>query len=293
MRTNIQNSKNNSIIYISWMTIYFFFLFCLLPFMYSIGYDINTSNISVWLSGAAYCNKEGYSSMELAGPANDFQYYETLYDKSTDLQGYTGVIHETKQLYVVFRGSASITNWLDDAEVLQVPYNTFPECNCKVHTGFYKSAKNIYPQVESSIRDMLDIFPKYMITVTGHSYGAAVANLVAMELVSNNYMASVYNYGQPRIGNSAYADFVNTKLSNNWRFTHHKDMVPHVPPTTGLHYYHSCREVYEDEKHNLHICSNTDCEDPNCADQFALYQTDTTDHHTYLGHAMECDTSTV
>lgn len=271
----------------------FLFLFLLLQLVSSMGYNTNTAEIGVWLSGAAYCNKEGYPGMKLSGPASGFQYYETLYDKPTDLQGYTGIDHNTKQIYVVFRGSSSFSNWLDDAEVIQVPYNTFPECNCKVHSGFYKSAKNIYSQVQSSIEDMTDMYPSYKITVTGHSYGAAVAQLVAMELVAHKREACVYNYGQPRVGNPAYAKFVNTKLADIWRFTHHKDMVPHVPPITELNYYHSCQEIYEDENHNLHVCSSTNGEDPKCADQFALYQTNTADHHVYLNHALDCDTSTV
>jgi hypothetical protein len=271
----------------------FLFLFALVQFIHSMGYNINTAEIGVWLSGAAYCNKEGYPEMKLTGPASGFQYYETLYDKPTDLQGYTGVIHKTQQIYVVFRGSASLSNWLDDAEVVQIPYETFPDCKCKVHSGFYKSAINIYPQVHASLNDIQQVFPSYSIIVTGHSYGAAVAQLVAMELLANKLTSSVYNYGQPRVGNPAYAKFVNEKLLNIWRFTHYKDMVPHVPPITVLNYYHSCREVYEDETHSLHTCSDIDGEDPNCADQFALYQTDTTDHHVYLNHALECGSSTV
>jgi len=264
-----------------------------MPLMYGLGYNLNTANEGVWLSGAAYCNKEGYPNMKLIGYATGFKYYETLYDKSTDLQGYTAVNSNSKQIAIVFRGTSSISNWLDDAEVIQVPYETFPECKCKVHTGFYKSAKNIYSQVYSSVRDILDVYPSYSVLVTGHSYGAAVAQLVAMELLSSKIASSVYNYGQPRIGNPAYAKFVNAKKLDLWRFTHHKDMVPHVPPITELNYYHSCREVYEDQNHALQMCSATEGEDPKCADQFALYQTDTADHHIYLNHALDCHASTV
>jgi len=259
--------------------------------MYGSCYDLNTANTGVWLSGAAYCKKEEYPTMELSGPANGFQYYETIYDKSTDLLGYTGINSNTQDIFIVFRGSSSMKNWLDDAKVIQVPYTTFPECNCKVHTGFYKSVQNVYQQVHSSVNDILDVYPNYNIIVTGHSYGAAVAQLVAMELLADDIVSTVYNYGQPRIGNKEYAEFVNNVPIDMWRFTHYKDMIPHVPPITGLHYYHSCREVYEDENNNLRICSDTDGEDETCADQFALYQTDTTDHHTYLEHDLDCSKS--
>jgi hypothetical protein len=276
------------------MNLYFFL--SILPVLsgaMQLTYNYMTAETGVWLSGAAYCEKKTYDTMQLAGPAEKFQYYETLYDKPTDLQGYVGVIQPTKQIYVVFRGSASTRNWLDDAEVMLTPYNSFPECNCKVHSGFYKSSNNIYPSVHEYVNDMLDLFPSYNIIVTGHSYGAAVAQLISMELLSNGIANSLYNYGQPRVGNIEYAKFVNVYLKSLWRFTHHKDMVPHVPPITGLGYYHSCVEIYENEDHDLRMCSDIDGEDPTCADQFALYQTDTTDHHIYLNHALDCNESTV
>jgi hypothetical protein len=273
-----------------------YFLISILPVLsgaMQLTYNYMTAETGVWLSGAAYCEKNTYDTMQLAGPAEDFQYYETLYDKPTDLQGYVGVIQPTNQIYVVFRGSTSTRNWLDNAEIMLTSYTTFPECNCKVHSGFYKSSNNIYPSVHEYVNDMLDLFPSYNIIVTGHSYGAAVAQLISMELLSNGIANSLYNYGQPRVGNIEYAKFVNIYLKSLWRFTHHKDMVPHVPPMTGLGYYHSCVEIYENEYHDLHMCSDIDGEDPTCAAQFALYQTDTTDHHIYLNHALDCNESTI
>ena len=127
-------------------------LFFLYTFLFSIGcaasslrgssavYDTNQSNICVWLSGAAYCDKDNYESMKLAGPASGFELTNVLYDKHTDLQGYVGYLAKTNSIYVIFRGTSSMTNWLDDAEIIQTSYTTFPECDCKVHSGFYKSA---------------------------------------------------------------------------------------------------------------------------------------------------------
>ena len=55
-------------------------------------------------------------------------------------------------------------------------------------------------------------------------------------------------------------------------------MVPHVPPITCIGYLHSCREVFEDENGILHLCSESNCEDPKCADQFSITETNTDDH---------------
>ena len=38
------------------------------------------------------------------------------------------------------------------------------------------------------------------------------------------------SFGQPRIGNSVFAEYFNMLLPNTYRITHAHDMVPHLPP---------------------------------------------------------------
>ena len=255
-------------------------------------YDSTQLSTCVWLSGGAYCGKEKYTSMKLSGPASGFIYKNTLYDIKTDLQGYIGILPSTKSIYVVLRGSSSIINWLDDFEVKLIPYTTFPECNCNVHYGFYNSALGVKDSMISSVQSLIKSYPTYSVIVTGHSYGASCAQLLAMELVKHNIPVQIYDYGQPRVGDKTYASFSNTKILNYWRTTHNKDTVPHVPPIEGLGYYHSFREIFEDASGKLTICSSSNSEDPKCADQFSLAQTNTDDHSYYLQHRVDCSSST-
>jgi hypothetical protein len=254
--------------------------------------DLGQLNTCVWLSGAAYCGKEKYKTMILSGPASGFVYKDTLYDVKTDLQGYIGTLSTTKSIYVVLRGSSSVMNWLDDFEVRQVSYTTYPECNCKVHNGFYRSALGVANKTVDTVKALKKLYPTYLVVVTGHSYGASCAELIAMELERNGVQTKIYDYGQPRVGDSNYAAFVNTKIAEYWRATHNKDTVPHVPPE-ALGYLHSCREVFEDSDGKLAQCSASNCEDPKCADQYSLVQTNTDDHSYYLGHYLSCEDSTV
>ena len=60
-----------------------------------------------------------------------------------------------------------------------------------------------------------------------------------------------------------------------------------------MDYLHSCREVFEDANGYLNLCSETNCEDPKCADQFALKETNGDDHSIYLKHPVSCDASTI
>jgi hypothetical protein len=270
----------------------FYFLFFIL-LSKVICYDTTQLNTGVWLSGAAYCGKEKYKTMILGGPASGFTYKETLYDVRTDLQGYIGILPTTKSIYVVLRGSSSIMNWLDDFEVKLVPYNTFPECNCKVHNGFYKSALGVVDKMITTVKLLKTQYPFYSVIVTGHSYGASCGQLLAMELIKNDINVKVYDYGQPRVGDEKYASFVNSKIPEYYRMTHNKDIVPHVPPIEVFGYQHSCREIFEDSIGKLTVCSSTNCEDPKCADQFSLTQTNSDDHSYYLGHRVDCEESTV
>lgn len=258
----------------------------------AIPYSEDLLNTGVWLSGAAYCGKDAYPTMKLSGPAEGFVYTSTLYDPRTDLQGYIGY-HSTKKIIgVVIRGSSSVMNWLDDFEVKQVPYDTWVECGCKVHNGFYKSALGVTNKTIETVGILKKRFPGFQILVTGHSYGASCSELIGMELVKAGYPVQMYNYGEPRVGDGLYAGFVNKKIPQLFRTTHSQDMVPHVPPTEGLNYAHSCREIFEDVTGKINLCDQTNCEDPKCSAQYKLYQTNTVDHLTYLSHPVSCESST-
>lgn len=253
-------------------------------------YDHNQANINVWLSGASYCSKDAYSTMKLGGPAKGFQVSNTIYDKKTDVNGYIGVLHTQKTVYVVIRGTNSVKNWVDDLEVFKTKYITYPECECEVHKGFYKSVQAVSNFTVSAVLKLLHAYPGYDVIFTGHSYGAAIGQLLGMELRVYNIASHVYNYGQPRSGDTRFANFFNALMPYYWRHTHDADIVPHVPPE-NMGYTHSCGEVFENREGALTFCSETVCEDPKCTDQYSLIHTSASDHEVYLGHPLDCDKS--
>ena len=270
-----------------------YLLFVVIAFFSTAAYNLTQTNIGVWLSGAAYCGKEKYNQMQIAGPASGFIVNDTLYDPDTDVEGFTGILESSETIYVVLRGSSSVLNWVDDFELRMTSYTSFVDCvDCNVHKGFYKSALAIREKTIDSVARLVQDYPRFNVIVTGHSYGAAVAQLLAMEIEQEGVDVHIYNYGQPRTGDDNYATFVNRRIDGYWRVTHNKDIVPHVPPTNVFGYRHSCREIFEDSAGNLHICSATDCEDGECSGQFSLIQTSGKDHKYYLGHRVSCDEST-
>jgi len=103
------------------------------------------------------------------------------------------VADKTNNVMVLsFRGSVNYKNWIDNFKALPVDW----QCDgCQAHLGFAQSWDAVATEIEDSIylhrkkfpdAPLLDFnkteFPDYPIIVTGHSYGAAVATLAAVEL---------------------------------------------------------------------------------------------------------------
>ena len=128
-------------------------------------------------------------------------------------------------------------------------------------------------------------YPGYQLIVTGHSLGGAVATLAGLTLLNAGYSPTVYSFGSPRVGNAPFAAYTSKILVYNYRVTHYRDLIPHIPPRS-LHYLHTGEEVYEDKDHILTMC--TQVEDPSCADRWTLIQTSLADHFLYLNRVMDC-----
>jgi hypothetical protein len=274
---------------------FFSFLF-IVPILFVNGlWQSNQANTAVWLSGAAYCDSSQYSTMKIGGFAKGFELTHVLYNKTSDLNGFAGVLPEAKTIYLVFRGTHSIYNWMEDINVRMVPYLVKDQCdngNMLVHTGFYESAIGIREQAIMATQELIKRYPNYGVLTTGHSYGAAVSQLIGIEMQKMVPGVEVYNFGQPRVGNANYSACVNKLFPDHmYRFVHDRDIVPHLP--TVYRYTHTCREIFETADGDLVTCGNDGllCEDPACSSQYALQETAVEDHYVYLGHELACETS--
>jgi predicted lipase len=94
------------------------------------------------------------------------------------------------------------------------------------------------------VKSLLSKYPTYKVKCTGHSLGAALAQLTAMGLKDNGIsVATLYNFGQPRVGDANYASCASSYVPT-MRVTHLKDTVPHIP-YESWGFVHECREAYE------------------------------------------------
>ena len=132
------------------------------------------ANITVTLSAEAYCDPETYLTRDFSKVSPFVQNFKSTYRirsvQSHDINGFIGTMESS--IYIVFRGSQSLSNFVDDFDIrTQEAY-----CDgCMVHKGFYEATQTVLPGVfeeierlkakDSSLRDII---------VTGHSLGTIV-----------------------------------------------------------------------------------------------------------------------
>ena len=178
-----------------------------------------------------------------------------------------------------------MANWITDFQVEKNKYND-PNChNCEVHAGFLNAEKSIIAELRASVASVSETYGTKSVKTTGHSLGAALAQLAAMDLIRAGYNVSMINFGQPRIGNRHYAVHSAQVFPEQYRVTHFKDIVPHIPVEL-MSYKHSSTEVFEDRDGTTKVCSSEQGEDKHCSDKFPFPSYNPFDHMTYLGTYM-------
>ncbi|KAE8800687.1 triacylglycerol Lipase [Hordeum vulgare] len=232
-----------------------------------------------------------------------FEMMDIIVDVENCLEAYVGFASDINAVIVVFRGTQenSIQNWIEDLlwKQLDLDYPGMPEA--MVHRGFYSAYHNttIRDGIVSGIQKTRKLHGDVPIMVTGHSMGAAMASFCALDLVVNYGLDDVklMTFGQPRVGNAAFASYFKRYLPHAIRVTHANDIVPHLPPYFSFFpqktYHHFPREVWV---HNVglgnlvytveKICDDSG-EDPACSR--SVSGNSIQDHITYLGVSMHAE----
>ncbi|KAJ9136058.1 hypothetical protein P3X46_033172 [Hevea brasiliensis] len=161
-----------------------------------------------------------------------------------------------RDIVVCWRGTVLKIEWFKDFDcTLTSASDIFPNTKAKVHHGFHgiyatKDSDSTYnktsarEQVLGAVRRLVDKYAELneevSITVTGHSLGAALATLNAMDIAANGYNkpsgsetvypVTAFVYASPRVGDKAFRE-VFTGLSDLHllRLKNNKDIVPDLP----------------------------------------------------------------
>ena len=167
---------------------------------------------------------------------------------------------DTPSIFVGFRGTSasSISDWTVDLDITKDYANKYlnisSKCSSKAkgHKGFLKAyTKMMDNGLRAILSDAIIQYPSYPVVVTGHSLGAALALITAMEVAANHTNAGlpqlppqVITFGQPRVGDAEFAACAADMLPlNATRVTHHHDLIPMLP-FEWMGFHHASREVW-------------------------------------------------
>lgn len=158
---------------------------------------------------------------------------------------------------VAFRGTEmTLDDWLSDADARQQQCPSWgqKDQSIKIHRGFHTSLDHVWPDMLSHV-----LQADLPVWFTGHSLGGALAVLAAYRLEAIEKpgvrVAGVYTFGQPRVGNVAWAKSVPAEMEQRiFRYVNDRDIVPLVPPPMPIpmDYHHIGHARYFDASGRLH-----------------------------------------
>ena len=166
---------------------------------------------------------------------------------STDLSGIDKVARKTEaeffglvaestaegRLLIVIRGTDTLLEWLVDAEFAPTRFPAVQHSGL-VEDGFYSVYSSL--RCSPSGADVLSLIrqsaPGTKVTVAGHSLGAAVATLLALDIAVAlpEVDLTLYTYASPKVGDRTFAALCNARIATHFRIANKPDLVPHTPP---------------------------------------------------------------
>lgn len=155
-------------------------------------------------------------------------------------------------IYVVFRGTKTISEWISDAEFAQVPYAPVSGGGM-TEQGFSAVYATIRSAIVAEVSALAQSGSFTSLYVTGHSLGASLATLAAPDLArATRFSAPVlYNFASPRTGDPTFASLVDA-LPTSWRVVNTNDEVPKLPPAVTF--------VLENGQQKLYFYEHIDSE---------------------------------
>ena len=246
-------------------------------------YDVQLSSVALNISQASYCiaDKNIWDCFT-CNNENTLEYY-SLHKGEYSIYGYN---IEYDSIFVAFRGSSNIQNWISNAKFTKVhPYSDY----ILIDKGFYEVFKSNKNTIYENINMISKKYNTKKIIITGHSLGGAIGTILSFDMMYNMfpYMINLITFGSPRVGNNEFVNLFNSYNIYSTRITHYYDIVPHLPQSL-LNYKHIPQEIwYNEANSNYKICNDNFNEDDTCSNSCApLKCKSVDDHENYMNIHM-------
>uniref|UniRef100_A0A914PCB5 Fungal lipase-like domain-containing protein n=1 Tax=Panagrolaimus davidi TaxID=227884 RepID=A0A914PCB5_9BILA len=228
-----------------------FLLFLFVTSVYS-SYNETLARYFVWpMASAAFsdhpelCVKDNYKSSEFKRRIS----VKCDLTQSDTCVGFTAVSHSDKAIIISFRGSQGSEVAMEVIDgLLMKPVAPFSGGG-NVNEYFINAFDMLWlGGLKDDFLTLKNANPGYVVWITGHSLGAAIASIAATTIAHTKLispdMIKLITYGEPRVGDKTYAELSDSLLPYTYRVVHKHDIVPHLPPKGFRNYYHHKSEVW-------------------------------------------------
>jgi predicted lipase len=164
-------------------------------------------------------------------------YADDLTDNLPDFKVFGFIAQSGSDVVVAIRGTEGVFEWIMDSLFAPVP---FPFADAgqaeQGFTNFYVTLRTgsniVQSRVIDALRPLTATGTIKTLRIAGHSLGAALATLLAIDVSDNSVFKAptVYTFGSPRVGDKVFAGTYDGLVPNSWRIENLNDIVPHVPP---------------------------------------------------------------
>ncbi|KAF4612438.1 hypothetical protein D9613_004374 [Agrocybe pediades] len=243
------------------------------------------ANTLAWNCGANCNANADFIPTASGGDGSSVQFWYVGFSPS---QGSVIVAHQGTD-------TSQIEADLTDAEAILTNFDTtlFPGISSSVegHDGFLKEQAKTANTILAAVKTTIAAHGATKVTVVGHSLGGALALLdgVFLPLHISGVTFRTITYGMPRVGNQAFADYVDSHISLT-HINNKEDLVP-ILPGRFLGFHHPSGEVHIMDNNQWVSCPGQDNTSTECStgDVPNIFDGSTGDHDgPYDGVTMGC-----
>ncbi|KAF8508907.1 Alpha/Beta hydrolase protein [Gautieria morchelliformis] len=263
--------------------------------------QINTFTPYTFFASAAYCNPSttinwscgancnanpGFIPVASGGDGDVTQFWYVGFDPAlnTVVVGHQGT-DPTKLV-------ADLTD--ADFFLTSLDQTMFPGTSgLEVHNGFGATQARSAPAILAATQGALSAHGTNRVTLVGHSLGAAISLIDAIYLPLHLPSTTIFKfvgYGLPRVGNQAFASYLDAHFPDLTHINNKEDVVP-IVPGEFLGFVHPQGEIHINDSGVWDACAGEDNDSNLCStgDVPTVFEGNISDHDgPYNGITMGC-----
>ncbi|GBE86690.1 Alpha/Beta hydrolase protein [Sparassis latifolia] len=263
--------------------------------------QIDTYTPYTWYSSTGYCNaastlawncgtncdaNPSFKPVASGGDGDSTQYWFVGYDPALET---VIVSHQGTN-------TSEILPLVTDVDIVftNLDSTLFPglSSSIEVHSGFANEQAKTATTVLSAVQKALSTYSATHVTVVGHSLGAAISLLdsVYLPLHISGATFTYVGYGLPRVGNQAFANYVDAQPTSVTHINNEEDPIP-ICPGMFLDFVHPSGEVHIEDYGEWASCPGQDNPSTQCivGDVPTIFQGNESNHDgPYNGVEMGC-----